>query len=70
MNGKGDKQRVNWSKDYESRYDKIFKKKENKMIYTCELCDTENKAKRRKDNIYVCNKCNKQYTINKENNNG
>ena len=23
--------------------------------------------KRRKDNIYVCNKCNKQYPINKEN---
>ena len=31
MNGKGDKQRVNWSKDYESKYDKIFKKEENKM---------------------------------------
>ena len=31
---------------------------------------TKNKAKRRKDNIYVCNKCNKQYPINKENNNG
>ena len=37
------------------------------MIYTCELCDTEDEAKRRKDNIYVCSKCNEKYPINKEN---
>ena len=27
MNGKGDKQRVKWSKEYERKYNKIFKKK-------------------------------------------
>ena len=32
MNGKGDKYRVNWSKDYESNYNKIFKEKEMKLI--------------------------------------
>tara|TARA_Y100001963_G_scaffold102627_1_gene141257 strand:+ start:1363 stop:1674 length:312 start_codon:yes stop_codon:yes gene_type:complete len=33
MNGKGSKQRVRWSKDYEDNYNRIFKKKkkENKM---------------------------------------
>ena len=66
VNGKGDKQRVSWSQDYESKYNKIFKKG-NKMIYVCEMCDGDEKAKRRKDNIYVCNKCNKKYPIKKEN---
>ena len=32
----------------------------------CELCDNYN-ATRRKDNIYVCDKCNNKYPINKEN---
>jgi len=30
MNGKGDKQRVKWSKKYEKRYNDIFKKKRKK----------------------------------------
>ena len=37
------------------------------MIYNCEMCDSEKKAIRRKDNIYVCNECNEKYPINKEN---
>ena len=28
MNGKGDKYRVNWSKDYEKNFNMIFKKEE------------------------------------------
>tara|TARA_R110000824_G_scaffold284376_1_gene472669 strand:+ start:6896 stop:7105 length:210 start_codon:yes stop_codon:yes gene_type:complete len=68
MNGKGDKQRVSWSVDYESKHNKIFKNKEKKkVIYTCEMCETEEESKRREDNIYVCNKCNEKYPINKEN---
>ena len=30
MNGKGDKQRVRWSKEFEKRYNDIFKKKDIK----------------------------------------
>jgi hypothetical protein len=30
-NGKGDKQRVRWSKEFEDNYKKIFKKKDSKM---------------------------------------
>ena len=32
----------------------------------CEMCDTTNTAKRRKDNIYVCDKCNKKYPVPKK----
>lgn len=32
------------------------------MTIGCELCDI-GKGKRRKDNIYVCDKCNKKYPI-------
>ena len=32
MNGKGDKYRVKWSKDYESNYNKIFREKEMTLI--------------------------------------
>ena len=32
MNGKGDKYRVNWSKDYEDNYDKIFKETDMPLI--------------------------------------
>ena len=38
----------------------------NKRNMPCELCDNY-KGQRREDNIYVCNKCNKKYPINKEN---
>ena len=31
-NGKGDKQRVRWSKDFEKNFNKIFKRKLNKEI--------------------------------------
>ena len=33
------------------------------MIYTCEMCDTEEKATRRKDNIFVCDRCDNKYPI-------
>ena len=36
------------------------------MIYTCEMCDTEKKAKRRKDNIFVCKECNEKYPTKRE----
>ena len=32
MNGKGDKYRVEWSKDYEDNYNKIFKENEMALI--------------------------------------
>ena len=38
----------------------------NKRNMPCELCDSDD-GQRREDNIYVCNKCNKKYPINKEN---
>ena len=34
-----------------------------KMQYYCELCDTFKLAERRKDNIYVCDDCNKKYPL-------
>ena len=36
--------------------------KYNELIKPCELCD-DHGAKRRDDNIYVCDKCNKVYPI-------
>lgn len=32
MNGKGDKYRVNWSKDYENNYNKIFKESDMSLV--------------------------------------
>ena len=40
MNGKGDKQRVKWSKEFEENYNKIFKEKiveEHKDIITLKM---------------------------------
>jgi len=51
LNGKGDKQRVKWSKDYAEKHNRIF---------GCEMCN-ESKAKRRLDNIYGCEQCNKEF---------
>jgi len=52
MNGKGDKQRINWSKEYETKY---------RTIYTlCEMCEAET-AKRQDDGIYLCNNCNTKH---------
>jgi hypothetical protein len=32
VNGKGDKYRVNWSKDYENNYNKIFKESDMSLV--------------------------------------
>lgn len=34
-----------------------------KDMWLCEMCDTYYRAKRRKDNIYLCDVCNYKYPI-------
>lgn len=49
MNGKGDKRRVPWSEDYETNYNKIFKKEKKDVSRKPDKKDTGTMPKRKRE---------------------